>query len=203
MSLGVAALRALAHPVRLRILSLLTGAAMSAAEVARELGISQANASYHVRTLAAAGYLEEVAEETIRGGTAKRYAYVPGSPTAPEAATSELPEPEAQALVYQAMAEELVRRSRHYIRVSPDLPDSLTDAELWVDPSDWKRATELVKEASGILHRRAHPPRTTGTIHVNATIALFGMTDAPHGPGERPGADERPGTATAPGEASR
>ena len=44
MSSGVAdrdrvvSLRSLAHPVRLRMLSLLTGAPMSAAEVARELG---------------------------------------------------------------------------------------------------------------------------------------------------------------------
>ena len=38
-------LRALAHPVRLRILSLLTGADLTAADVARELGITHANAS--------------------------------------------------------------------------------------------------------------------------------------------------------------
>ena len=40
------ALRATAHPVRLQILSLLTGAEMSAAEVARELDLTHANASY-------------------------------------------------------------------------------------------------------------------------------------------------------------
>ena len=178
MPLGVPALRALAHPIRLRILSLLTGAAMSAAEIARELDISQANASYHVRTLATAGYLEEVGEESIRGGVAKRYAYVPGPP--PEPVTE--PDAEdlaAQALVYQAIAEELVRRSRHYRPVSP-LPQTLTDAELWLDPEDWKAAVALVREASEILHRRAHPPRTAGTLHVNATIALFGMADDPH-----------------------
>ena len=50
-------LRALAHPVRLQILSLLTGAELSAAEVARELGLTHANASYHLRTLHAAGEL--------------------------------------------------------------------------------------------------------------------------------------------------
>ena len=73
MSLEVGGLRALAHPVRLRILSLLTGTALSAAEIARELGISHANASYHVRQLAAAGELVEAGEERIRGGVAKRY----------------------------------------------------------------------------------------------------------------------------------
>ena len=46
-----AELRAVAHPVRLRILSLLTGAAMTATEVAAELGLTHANASYHLRRL--------------------------------------------------------------------------------------------------------------------------------------------------------
>ena len=69
----VVSLRAMAHPVRLRMLSLLTGAPMSAAEVARELGLTHANASYHLRQLLAAGQLVEAGEESIRGGRAKRY----------------------------------------------------------------------------------------------------------------------------------
>ncbi len=67
------ALRAVAHPVRLRMLSLLTGTELSAAEVARELGITHANASYHLRTLLDAGELVIASEEKIRGGVAKRY----------------------------------------------------------------------------------------------------------------------------------
>src|SRR4051794_4800219 len=106
MSLEVTTLRALAHPLRLRILSLLTGTALSAAEVARELDITQANASYHVRTLAAAGFLEAVGEETIRGGVAKRYAYVHDDAST----TAQKPDFEGRALFYRAMAEELVRR---------------------------------------------------------------------------------------------
>ncbi|MGW5673350.1 helix-turn-helix domain-containing protein, partial [Micromonospora sp. NPDC003776] len=48
-------LRALAHPVRLRMLSLLWGAPLSAAALARELAISHALASQHLRRLDAAG----------------------------------------------------------------------------------------------------------------------------------------------------
>ena len=70
---AVSSLRAVAHPVRLRILSLLTGAAMSAAEIARELDLTHANASYHLRVLADAGAVVEAGEEKIRGGVAKRY----------------------------------------------------------------------------------------------------------------------------------
>src|SRR6476659_9549606 len=62
----VVSLRALAHPVRLQMLSLLTGAPMSAAEVARELGLTHANASYHLRQLLAAGQLVEAGDELLR-----------------------------------------------------------------------------------------------------------------------------------------
>ncbi|AEV81128.1 Arsenical resistance operon repressor [Actinoplanes sp. SE50] len=73
MSLGDASLRALAHPVRLRIMSLLTGAELTAADVARALGITHANASYHLRHLSAGGLIAAAGEEKIRGGLAKRY----------------------------------------------------------------------------------------------------------------------------------
>ena len=60
---AVARLRATAHPVRLRILSLLTAEAMSAAEVARALDLTHANASYHLRQLHDAGGLVVESEE--------------------------------------------------------------------------------------------------------------------------------------------
>ena len=103
----------MAHPLRLRILSLLTGSALTAAEVARELGITHANASYHLRHLLAAGTIEIAGEERIRGGTAKRYRYdlerdlnLSGKPrTDPEAWG-------ARQRFYAAVADELRRRAR-------------------------------------------------------------------------------------------
>ena len=65
----ISSLRAMAHPVRLRILSLLTGAEMSAADVARELDLTHANASYHLRTLADAGKIVEAGEVTIQAAS--------------------------------------------------------------------------------------------------------------------------------------
>nr|UXN27252.1 helix-turn-helix domain-containing protein [Curtobacterium flaccumfaciens] len=66
-------LRATAHPIRLRLLSLVTSSAMSAAEAARELGLSQATASYHLRVLERAGLVAVVEVVRLRGGEAKRY----------------------------------------------------------------------------------------------------------------------------------
>lgn len=169
MSLEVAKLRAAAHPIRLRILSLLTGAAMSAAEIARELDISQANASYHLRFLAQAGLVEEAGEEQIRGGVAKRYRHPRG--TGVREAGDE--DPEGAFLVWQAVANELVRRAQD---VQPG-PGAMCDAELWVTPEVWKQVTDQAAAASRLLHDHAQPPRTEGTIHVNATMALFLMGD--------------------------
>ena len=165
---AIAKLRAGAHPLRLRILSLLTGAEMSAAEVARELNITHANASYHLRVLADAGQLVEAGEERIRGGIAKRYRH----PWRDSRLTAESPE-ERQALA-RAAADEMIRRVA--LR-RPRTKMLLTDAELWVPPEVWKRVSALVTEASELLHAEAKPPRTRGTQHVNMTAVLFQMRD--------------------------
>ncbi|MEV4624617.1 helix-turn-helix domain-containing protein [Asanoa sp. NPDC049573] len=177
MSLGddpTLKLRALAHPIRLRILSLLTGSAMTAAEVARELDLTHANASYHLRHLLAAGQIEAAGEERIRGGVAKRYRHN-------AAADFERPEPDIpdgaprtadHLLMYEVLAGELRRRSRALMRAKGN---HLTDAELWVDPAVWAAVKKQIDQASLTLHRAAMAPRTPGTIRVNATIALFRM----------------------------
>ena len=64
-------MRALAHPVRLQLLSLLTGSPMCAAEAGRWLQMSQANVSYHLRMLERAGLVEVAEEVSIRGGRAR------------------------------------------------------------------------------------------------------------------------------------
>jgi len=99
-------LRVLAHPLRLRILSLLTGTALSAAEAARELGETQANVSYHVRRLYDAGLLEVAEEVRIRGGRAKRYRHQPDSG---KRLTRRAPGEEK--LLTKAIANELLRRA--------------------------------------------------------------------------------------------
>ena len=63
---AVSAMRAVAHPVRLQMLSLLTGTEMSAAEVARELDLTHANASYHLRVLLDADEIVVAGEEKMR-----------------------------------------------------------------------------------------------------------------------------------------
>lgn len=183
-------LRALAHPLRLQILSLLTGVGLSAAELARELGTTEANASYHVRRLRDAGLLTAVGEVPARGGAPRRYRHDPGNGHTNGRATSDgepqpapgagagsgsaagtVRGPEADTLV-RALASELIRRQAHR---DPDGRATVTDAELWVDPGVWADVVERVERASLELHAAARPPRTPGTRPVTAVMVLFPM----------------------------
>ncbi len=162
-------LRATAHPLRLRLLSLLTGAALSAAEAGRELGVSQAAASYHLRVLERAGLVRVVEVVRLRGGDAKRYRHE--SSARPFDATAAVPPaaPAEEEAYVAALVEELRRRAHE----RTEGPAVTTDAELWVDPEVWRRVVRHVGEASALLHAAARPPRTPGTRPVSMTAALF------------------------------
>jgi DNA-binding transcriptional ArsR family regulator len=162
-------LRAVAHPVRLRILSLLTGSAMSAAEVARELGLTHANASYHLRLLLESGSIVEAGEERIRGGVAKRYRYPHEDPGQHRRRSTT----QTQVAEARALARELERRLRQRKRSTPS---QFSDLEGWVRPEVWERVRELLMEASMLMHDHNQPPRTPGTVHVSATSWTFEMT---------------------------
>lgn len=164
------ALRAVAHPVRLQILSLLTGAEMSATEVARELDLTHANASYHLRVLLDAGELVVAGEEKIRGGVAKRYRH----PWDGERTSPTPPRPDDHRLYIRAVAQELVRR---HDRRRKDERSLFSDAEMWVTPEVWAQVIDHVRQASALIHGEAQPPRTEGTIHVNLTALAFGVDD--------------------------
>ncbi len=170
MDEGLSALRSMAHPVRLRILSMLTAQPMSAAEVARELDLTHANASYHLRVLHDAGELVVESEEKIRGGTAKRYRYVVGgNPERPPG-----PSNNEDLIAWQlATSAEIVRR----LAQRKKGPGSSSDIETWVSPETWQAAIDAIATAMTMLHAEARPPRTEGTIHVSASSQAFQMED--------------------------
>jgi DNA-binding transcriptional ArsR family regulator len=183
-------LRALAHPVRLRILSLLTGTAMSSAELARELGKSHAAVSFHVRQLAAAGYLELAETRSVRGGQERRYRH--------QLAGHAQWRSEDARLTVRALSEELVRRLED---TPTDQWRLFGDAELWIPPQVWDDVVRRMSDAVKDLHQAALAPRAAGSVHVSATAMLFAIgqespdaasPDAagPQRPGRRP--DQRP-----------
>jgi DNA-binding transcriptional ArsR family regulator len=66
---GLSAMRALAHPTRVRMMHLLRAEPLSASELARRLGIRFGSAQYHLRSLERAGIALRVGERSRRGGT--------------------------------------------------------------------------------------------------------------------------------------
>ncbi len=163
----ISSLRAVAHPVRLRMLSVLTGTAMSAADLARTLDISHANASYHLRQLADAGEVVEAGEQKIRGGTAKLYRY-PHEAEAPRHDVTN----EDRVVYTRAVATELERRITDRV---PGHGGLLTDLEGWVEPEVWDRAAALLAEASQLVHEANQRPHTPDTVHVSFTAWAFRM----------------------------
>jgi DNA-binding transcriptional ArsR family regulator len=159
-------LRALSHPLRLQILSLLTGTAMSSAELARELGMSHAAVSFHVRQLVAAGYLELAETRSVRGGQERRY-------RARTAGRTEW-EQEDPRLAIQAVSQEVLRRAADSTSGAWRL---FADAELWVDPEIWDDVVGRIAAAIGDLHAAARTPRTPESVHVSATAMLFAIND--------------------------
>lgn len=153
------------------MLSLLTGADMTAADVARELDLTHANASYHLRLLQSAGKVEVTGEEKIRGGVAKRYRYVTEKRDYRKDNAGR-PLTDDQRLVFEAFGGEFRRRSEQYVAAEHNL---LADAEFWVEPQVWAEIHERIAAAVADLHEAARPPRTPGTVHTSTTVAMFHM----------------------------
>jgi hypothetical protein len=81
-------------------------------------------------------------------------------------------DPEAFVLYAEAVATELRRR----VGLAVSGPGRLSvDAELWVDPAEWKRTVDAMAEAATRLHDQARPPRSPGTVRVNVSAMLFRM----------------------------
>lgn len=144
---------------------MLTGSAMSSAELARELGMSQAAVSFHVRQLASAGYLELVEERSNRGGKERRYRHLP--------VNRDQVENEDPRLTVRAVTTEVVRR----LGIEPSQQWRLfSDAETWVPQEVWDSVATDITEAMMRLHAAAQPPHSPGTVHVSATSLLFDIS---------------------------
>ena len=157
-------LRAMAHPLRLRILSLTSGAALSAAELAEELGIAHAAASYHARQLADAGLLQVVQDDGERAGPGRppvRYRYdfrLGGHLDRSEGAEA------LWAASAQDMQRRLRRRARHRVGA---------DGEVWMAPEDFEEVCALAQRISALMHEHAQPPHADGTVHASLSVYAF------------------------------
>lgn len=138
---------------------------LSAAELARELSVSHALASQHLRRLAAAGLVELAESRTRRGGRERRYRTVHGSPLSDQR--------DGTAFLAEALVHGLRERAS---RREPGAPGVTVDGELWVAREAWEAFRDGVAALAAGLHEAARPARTPGTIPVAVGILTFPVT---------------------------
>ncbi|MFF4750968.1 helix-turn-helix domain-containing protein [Streptomyces sp. NPDC002514] len=126
-------LRALAHPVRLRLLGLLRRYGPSTAtRLAERLGVNSGTASYHLRRLGAAGFVEE---DTERGNARERWWRSVHRMTEMSILDLVEQEPEAALAYLQSVAATYTLRTQQTLN------------ELGTMPRPWRSAVDLSDRA--------------------------------------------------------
>jgi DNA-binding transcriptional ArsR family regulator len=136
--------KAIAHPLRLRILGALNDRVASPSEIAEELGTPLSNTSYHVRQLATLGFLKLV-DRAARRGAIEHYYTATVRPTVTDEAWARVPQILKRAMVTSGLQQGVAhiaaaaeaggfdRDDVHYSRTSGRL-----------DPEGWEAvASEL------------------------------------------------------------
>jgi DNA-binding transcriptional ArsR family regulator len=182
-------LRALAHPVRVQLVGLLRKHGPSTAtRLAERLGVNSGTASYHLRQLGAAGFVEEDKE---RGNARERWwrsVYRSTWFDDPDLAERE---PEATLAYLQSVA------AAHTLRTQRALNDFQTMPRAWrevFELSDWSlrlapaEVASLQAEVREILnrYRRDDPEEATaapdGAERVSVSLHVLPELDAPAPP---------------------
>ena len=149
---GPAALKALAHPVRLRLLGLLrTEGPATASGLAVRLGLNSGATSYHLRQLAQHGF---VADDPERGTGRERWWKAAHQATRSPARLDDPAEREVFDAYLQAIAVVHTERLQHALEERPLLPPAWQEASTL---SDWglrltpRRAEQLVATLSELV----------------------------------------------------
>ncbi|MFG2479735.1 ArsR/SmtB family transcription factor [Streptomyces fagopyri] len=179
-------LRALAHPVRVQLVGLLRKYGPSTAtRLAERLGVNSGTASYHLRQLGAAGFVEE---DTGRGNARERWWRSLHQMTElndPELAEQE---PEAALAYLQSVAAAYTLRMQRAVNELQTMPRAWRDT---FDMSDWalrltpEEAAALRQELRAVIdrYRRETPEEAAnapeGAERVAVIAHLVPELDAP------------------------
>ncbi|MFF7015077.1 MULTISPECIES: helix-turn-helix domain-containing protein [Streptomyces] len=158
-------LRALAHPVRVQLVGLLRKYGPSTAtRLAERLGVNSGTASYHLRQLGAAGFVEE---DTGRGNARERWWRSVHRKTHLSDRQVVDQEPEAALAYLQSVAATYTVRSQQALNGLQTLPDAWRGT---FDMSDWAlrltpgEAVALRRELGDVLARyRPDTPEAVAT----------------------------------------
>lgn len=179
------AIRALAHPARLELLSIVSRAAeMTTADAARELGISHGLASHHLHQLAKYGFVEQVGgrDNRERPWRIVHTSYdTPDEPT-PESAA-------ARHVLEQVVAEQSLARLLDWQERSADWPEQwrrhtgVGQSNVYLTQEELAEITATIDAA--ILRYVEERPiddvstRPPGSVPVNFTLYVVPLSSRP------------------------
>jgi DNA-binding transcriptional ArsR family regulator len=176
---------ALAHPLRLRILSILEERTASPKELAREVDAPLTHVSYHVRQLANLGVIRLV-RETVRRGTVEHHYSLEGRPGVTGGAWRDAPEIAKQALLVAVLRQV----SAQVNAAAAEAGFSRSGAQLQrltlqLDEEGWRDVSERLGELANELERiqteatgRA-TKASTDAISATAVTMMFEAADRP------------------------
>lgn len=197
ITLDTQSLRALAHPVRVRLMTLLREHGPSTAtRVAEHLGLNSGATSYHLRQLAAAGLVEEDIE---RGNARERWWRSVHRATYFD--PYDLPESErsASAVYLSALAAEYgerIRQAAHEFLVYPDewqRSGDMSDFRLLLTPTE---AAALIQELRGVVAQYRGSRAAAEDVPPGAQIVVTQIQVMPQLPTDGPTAAVTPGLPT-------
>ncbi|MGW9305167.1 MULTISPECIES: ArsR/SmtB family transcription factor [Streptomyces] len=179
-------LRALAHPVRVQLVGLLRKYGPSTAtRLAERLGVNSGTASYHLRQLGAAGFVEE---DTERGNARERWWRSVHRETHLSDRHVVDQEPEAALAYLQSVAATYTLRTQQTLNGLQTLPDAWRGT---FDMSDWAlrltpgEAVALRRELADVIarYRRDTPEEAArapeGAERVGVITHILPELDAP------------------------
>jgi DNA-binding transcriptional ArsR family regulator len=159
---GLAGHRALAHPLRLRIIRLLRVEPRSASSLGRELGVLPGSARFHLKVLERAGVVSRAGERVVNGGREVLY-------SAPDSITlDDDVDPAVRWATDRAYLQELTR----LIEFGATEQGGLAGFALHVShlrPRDAAKAERIVREASRSIAELSRPDDARATPHLVAT----------------------------------
>jgi DNA-binding transcriptional ArsR family regulator len=159
---GLAPHRALAHPLRLRIIRLLRVEPRSASSLARELGVLPGSARYHLGVLESAGIVSQAGERVVNGGREVLYA-------APDVIhLDDDVDPTVRWAAWSVYLQELTR----LVELGASDPGGVAGFSQHVSrlrPRDAAKAERIVREATRRIAELDRPDDPKATPHLVAT----------------------------------
>lgn len=166
-------LRALAHPLRLRLLELLHEAPSTASRLARRVGESSGATSYHLRILARYGFVEETNE--THSGRERWWRIVPQTTEIPAGTEGSEDYRAAAAQVRSAHLERGTRVLAAFLREEQQYPPEWRETALFLQatifatPAELKDLAERIVQLLEPLTRVDDADRPPGAERVHVT----------------------------------